>query len=170
MLVYRLSSCPTTHTNFLRYEPTASYAVCCKFSRCSTGEGNQRAHRGSPQPGYNFDEGNTRLVRRSSVIVRVRRREPTLTAPFPSAAAEIRRRRYTFQTPPPSTMARQPALHAPLLSATSCAVMSLLRRLVALQRERVHPLLYLTMWWRSVWGVGRPTLKTFFPAMRWRSV
>ena len=87
MLVYLLSFCPTTHTNCLRYEPTASYAVCCKFSRCSTGEGNQCAHRGSPQPRYNFDEGNTRLVRRSSVIVRVRRREPTLTAPFPSAAA-----------------------------------------------------------------------------------
>ena len=47
------------------FEPSDSYAVCRKFSRCSTGEGNQCCQRGSPQPGYNSDEGNTRLVRRS---------------------------------------------------------------------------------------------------------
>ena len=29
MLVYLLSSGPTTNTNCFRYEPTASYAVCC---------------------------------------------------------------------------------------------------------------------------------------------
>ena len=34
----------------------------------------------------------------------------------------------------------------------------MLRRRVALLRERVHPLLVLTKWWRSVGGVGRPTL------------
>ena len=49
----------------LYYEPTGSYAVCCKSSRRSTGEGNQRVQRGSPQPGYNFDDGNTRFVCRS---------------------------------------------------------------------------------------------------------
>ena len=105
-----------------------------------------------------------------SAMVRVRRRVPVLTVTFPSAAAKICQRGYAFQTPPPSTMAREPALHAPLPPATRRAAMRLLQRRVALLSERVHPLLVLTRWWRSVWGVGRSTLKHFFPAMRWRSV
>ena len=78
------------------------------------------------------------------------RREPVLTAPFPSAAAQIRRRGDAFQTPSPSTMARAPALHAPIPSATRRAAMRVLQRRVALLSERVHPLLVLIRWWRSV--------------------
>ena len=85
-----------------------------------------------------------------SAMVRVRRREPALTAPFPSAAALIRRRADAFQMPPPSTMAGEPALRAPLRPATRRAAMRMLRRRVALLIERVHPLLFLTRWWRSV--------------------
>ena len=51
--------------NCLCQEPTVSYAVCCKFSRRSTGDGNLRFERGSPHPGHNFDDGKTRSVRRS---------------------------------------------------------------------------------------------------------
>ena len=65
ILVYLLPACPIMQHNCLCYEPTGSYAVGRKFSRCSTGEWSQCRQRGSPQPGYNFDEGNTRLVRRS---------------------------------------------------------------------------------------------------------
>ena len=85
-----------------------------------------------------------------SAMVQVRRREPALTAPFPSVVAYIRRRGDAFQTPPPSTMAREPALHAPLPSATRRAATRMLQRRVALLSERVHPLLVLTRWWRSV--------------------
>ena len=53
------------NTSCLCFEPSDSYAVCRVLSRCITGEENQCRHRDSPQPGYNFDEGNTRLVRRS---------------------------------------------------------------------------------------------------------
>ena len=53
-------------------------------------------------------------------------------------------------TTPPSSMAMEPALHAPLPPVTRRAAMRLLRRRVALLSERVHPLLFLTMWWRSV--------------------
>ena len=86
----------------------------------------------------------------SSAMVRVRRREPALTAAFLSAAAYIRRRGDTFQTPPLSTTAGEPALRAPLPPATRRAAMRMLRRRVALLRERVYPLLVLTRWWRSV--------------------
>ena len=85
-----------------------------------------------------------------SAIVQIRRREPALPAPFASAAALIRRRGHAFQAPPPSTMAREPALHAPLPSATRHAAMRLMLRRVALLSERIHLLLSLTMWWRSV--------------------
>ena len=77
------------------------------------------------------------------------RREPALPAPFPLATASVRRRGYVFQAPPPSKMAREPALQAPLGPATRRAAMRLLLRRVALLSERVH-LLSLTMWWRSV--------------------
>ena len=83
-----------------------------------------------------------------SATVQVRRRDPVLTAPF--LAEKNRRRRDAFQTPPPSTMAREPALYAMLPSATRRAVKRMLQRRVALLRKRVHPLLVLTRWWRSV--------------------
>ena len=146
----RCQSVQKRSTNCLCYEPTGVYAVCRICSRCSTGEGNQCRQRGSRQPRYNFDEGSTRLVSRSprpwcdfgEANPHSQRRSPR--------RAEIRRWGYAFRTPPPSTMAREPALHAPLPPATRRAAMRLLRRRVTVLSERVHPLLSLTMWWRSV--------------------
>ena len=51
---------------------------------------------------------------------------------------------------PPSTMAREPTLHAPLTTATGRSAMKLLVRRVALLNGRVRPFLSLTMCWRSV--------------------
>ena len=42
-----------------------STSAAIKYPRCSTGEGKQCCQRGPPQPGYNFDDGNTRSQRRS---------------------------------------------------------------------------------------------------------
>ena len=151
-------------TNCLCFAPTGSYAVCRIFSRCRTGEGNQCRQRGSPQPGYNFDEGNTRLVRRSHQPwfefgegnPRSQRRSPQRRGTHAQSAVPLSRginstmEVRVSNAPPPSTMAREPALDAPLPPATRRAAMGLLRRRVALLSERVHPLLFRTRRWRSV--------------------
>ena len=75
-------------TNCLCYEPTGAYAVCCKFSRCSTVER-------EPVSPAQFPSARVQFRRRehaprapfSSAMVRIRRREPALTAPFHSAVA-----------------------------------------------------------------------------------
>ena len=87
MLVYLLPARPITRhkLHLLR-----AHGLLHRLSHILTLQYRRRepvSQRGSPQPGYNFDEGNTRLVRVPSAMVRVRRREPALTAPFSSAAA-----------------------------------------------------------------------------------
>ena len=60
-----VASLPSNAAKYSSVKSPRAPTVCFKLSRCNTGDGNPRFERGSAQPG-NFDDGNTRSVRRSS--------------------------------------------------------------------------------------------------------
>ena len=163
-LVHLLPACPITQHKLPLF---CAHGLLRRLSHILTVQNRRR----EPVPPARIPSTRVQFRRREhaprapfpSAMVRVRRREPTLTAPFPSASGNPRSKRRSpqprhkfddggtrFKRPPPSTMAREPALDAPLPPATRRAAMGLLRRRVALLSERVHPLLFRTRRWRSV--------------------
>ena len=150
MHVYLLPACPTTQHQLPRFRAHGhlrrlSHILMVQYRRREPASPAR-----SPQHGSIFDEGNTRLARRShrpwsefgERHPRSQRRSPQPRHRFMDGGTR-------FKRTPPSTIAREPAIHAPLPPATRRAPMRMFGRRVILPSERVHPLFFLTTWWRS---------------------
>ena len=95
--------------------------------------------RGFRSLGYTFDDRNTRSVCRSPRPWSKQAKGTRASSAVPLSRGINSATGYVFLALPPSTMAREPALHAPLPPATPRGAMGLLLQCVVPLSERVHP-------------------------------
>ena len=151
MHVYLLPACPTTQHQLPRFRAHGhlrrlSHILMVQYRRREPASPAR-----SPQHGSIFDEGNTRLARRShrpwsefgERHPRSQRRSPQPRHRFGDGGTRFKR-----HTPQPWQGSQSFTRRPP--PATRRAALRLLRRRVDLQSRRVHRLVSLTIWWRSV--------------------